>query len=301
VRIGSNRQTPSPAPRLAAVTMVRDERVMLPRWVAHYGRECGPDHLYVIDDNTTDGSTDDLPCSVIRIPSWGDKHFEVTRMRMVSRIAAALLEAYDAVLFADADEFLVADPERHEGLVDLLARREGTEVLGAQALNVVHDARREGPLDPDQPVLGQRRWAKFIPLMCKPSLKRTMAPWVAGSHGMTIPFEIDPDLYLFHLKFAEREHLRETGDHRKALADREGRAAATTWQFAGDDLVTLLDDITRDVEPDDVAPYRTRPKVLADIVREGEGGHYRAHGRRQFNAMRHQPMVSVPERFWGRV
>jgi hypothetical protein len=166
VRIGSNRQTPSPAPRLAAVTMVRDERVMLPRWVAHYGRECGPDHLYVIDDNTTDGSTDDLPCSVIRIPSWGDKHFEVTRMRMVSRIAAALLEAYDAVLFADADEFLVADPERHEGLVDLLARREGTEVLGAQALNVVHDARREGPLDPDQPVLGQRQWAKFIPLMC---------------------------------------------------------------------------------------------------------------------------------------
>ena len=70
---------------------------------------------------------------------------------------------------------------------------------------------------------------------------------------------------------------------------------------AGDDLVTLLDDITRDVDPGNVAPYRTRPKVLADIVREGEGGHYRAHGRRQFNAMRHQPMVSVPERFWGRV
>ena len=51
---------------------------MLPRWVAHYGRECGTDHLYVIDDNTSDGSTDDLPCSVIRIPSWGDKHFEAT-------------------------------------------------------------------------------------------------------------------------------------------------------------------------------------------------------------------------------
>ena len=301
MRFGSARRSTQPEPRLAAVTMVRDESVMLPRWVAHYGRECGSDHLYVIDDNSTDGSTDDLPCSVIRIPSWGDKHFEQTRMRMVSRIAAGLLEAYDAVLFADADEFLVADPERHDGLVDLLRKREDAPALGAQALNVVHDAQRELALEPDQPVLGQRRWAKFIPLMCKPSLKRTTEPWVAGSHGLTIPFGIDRDLYLFHLKFAEREHLRATGDHRKALADAEGRAAATTWQYAGDDLVELLDEITRDVDPSDVAPYRTRPKVLSDIVREGEGGHFRAHGRRQFQAMRSQPMVSVPERFWGRV
>ncbi len=301
MRLRSSRRSTDPEPRLAAITMVRDERVMLPRWVTHYGRECGTDHLYVNDDNSTDGSTDDLPCSVIRIPSWGDKHFEQTRMRMVSRIAAGLLEAYDAVLFADADEFLVADPERHEGLVDLLANRADAPALGAQALNVVHDARREPALDPDQPVLGQRRWAKFIPLMCKPSLKRTAAPWVAASHGLTIPYEIDPDLYLFHLKFAEREHLRATGDHRKALADAEGRAAATTWQFAGDDLVVLLDEITQAVTEEDVAPYRAEQKVLSGIVREGENGHYRAHGRRQFKAMRSQPMVSVPERFWGRV
>jgi Glycosyl transferase family 2 len=301
VRFRSTRRSAESEPRLAAITMVRDERVMLPRWVAHYARECGPDHLYVIDDNSTDGSTDALPCSVIRIPSWGGKHFEQTRMRMVSQIAAGLLEAYDAVLFADADEFLVADPEHHDGLVDLLRKREGAQALGAQALNVVHDARSEPALDPDRPVLGQRRWAKFIPLMCKPSLKRTAEPWVAGSHGLTIPYAIDPDLYLFHLKFAEREHLRATGDHRKALADAEGRAAATAWQFAGDDLVVLLDEITHDVTPDGVAPYRTQQKVLSRIVREGENGHFRAHGRRQFNAMRSQPMVSVPERFWGRV
>jgi hypothetical protein len=299
VRFRISQRTDRSAPRLAAITMVRDEQVMLPRWVAHYGRECGTDHLYVIDDNSTDGSTDDLPCSVIRIPSWGDKHFEQTRMRMVSRIAAGLLEAYDAVLFADADEFLVADPERHEGLVDLLAKRPDVPVLGAQALNVVHDAQREPQLDADRPVLGQRTWAKFIPLMCKPALKRTPAPWVAGSHGTTVPFEIDSDLYLFHLKFAEREHLRATGDHRKALADSEGRAAATTWQFAGDDLVGLLDEITSEVDPAEVEPYRSRPEVLSEIVREAEGGHFRAHGRRQFNAMRVQPMVSIPERFWG--
>lgn len=287
--------------RLAALTMVRDERVMLPRWLAHYGRECGIDNLFVIDDNTTDGSTAGLPCSVIRIPSWGDKHFETTRMKLVSNIAAGLLEAYDVVLFADADEFLVADPLRHDGLVDLVSKRSTADVLAAQGLNVVHDATREGPLDPERPVLGQRQWAKFIPLMCKPAIKRVAAPWVAASHGITVPFEIDPDLYMFHLKFAEREHLRRTGDHRKALADVEGRAAETAWQFAGDDLVDLLDEVVRDVDPASVNPYTPRRKVLGGIIRQGDAGNYRAHGRRQFNAMRGQPMVQVPERFWGKV
>ncbi len=288
--------------RLAALTMVRDERVMLPRWLAHYGRECGVDNLFVIDDNTTDGSTDGLPCSVIRIPSWGDKHFETTRMKLVSNIAAGLLEAYDAVLFADADEFLVADPKRHDGL-----RRPGRRSGPASTCSPRRRStwsttpRREGPLDPERPVLGQRQWAKFIPLMCKPAIKRVAAPWVAGSHGTTVPFEIEPDLYMFHLKFAEREHLRSTGDHRKALADTEGRAAETAWQFAGDDLVDLLDEVVRDVDPASVEPYKPRKKVLGGIIRQGDGGNYRAHGRRQFNAMRGQPMVQVPERFWGQV
>ena len=135
----------------------------------------------------------------------------------------------------------------------------------------------------------------------KPAIKRVAAPWVAGSHGTTVPFDIDPDLYMFHLKFAERDHLRATGDHRKALADSEGRAAQTAWQFAGDDLVALLDEVVGATDPATVEPYRPRKKVLAGIVRQGDGGNYRAHGRRQFNAMRGQPTVEIPERFWGRV
>ena len=64
---------------------------------------------------------------------------------------------------------------------------------------------------------------------------------------------------------------------------------------------TFLDEITHDVDPAEVEPYRSQPRFLSGIVREGEGGHFRAHGRRQFNAMRAQKMVSIPERFWGLV
>lgn len=287
-------------PSLAAVTMVRDEKIMLPRWISHYSRECGgPEHLYVLDDNSSDGSTDDLPCSVTKLADWGSQHFERTRMKLITEFAADLHASYDAVLFADADEFLVADPERHEDLRGLVAARTGKPVIGAMNLNVVHDATREPPLDPDRPVLGQRTWAKFVPLMCKPALRTRALPWVAGSHGTTVPFEIDPDLYMFHLKFAERDHLKAVGDHRKDLADREGRAKETSWQFAGDDLVALLDEVVATADPAEVKPFRPRPQVLEGIVRAADNGTYRAHGRRQVKAMQRQPMVRVPKRFWG--
>lgn len=291
----------APLPRVCAITMVRDEAVMLPRWLAHYGAQVGVEHLVVIDDNTTDGSTDDLPCSVIRVPDWGDRHFELTRMKLVSGIAAGLLAAYDAVIFADADEFLVADPRRHDGLRELLASRPEAAALGATTLNVVHDWAREPALDPGRPVLDQRRLAKFIPLMCKPALKRVDAPWVAASHGLTVPFEVEPDLFMFHLKFAEREHLRAVGDLRKSLADAEGRASATSWQFGGDDLVELLEDITRDVDPTTVEVFKPRQRGLRRIVRETDKGTFRAHGQRQVRAMRDEPLVTVPERFRGLV
>lgn len=286
---------------LAALTMVRDEAEMLPRWLDHYGAQCGVENLFVLDDNSSDGSTDDLPCSVLRLPDLAGRHFEKTRMTLVSGIAAGLLAAYDAVLFADADEFLVADPAKYAGLTDLLAARPERRALGAMNLNVVHDVASEPPLDPRAPVLGQRRLAKFVPLMCKPAVKRTSAPWVAASHGLEEPFEIDPDLYLFHLKFADRDLLRAAGDRRKVLADAEGRAAATSWQFHGDELVDLLAEITAEGAASRAKPFTPPRRKLGRIVQQMDNGSFRATGARQVPAMRKQPLVAVPERFFGLV
>jgi hypothetical protein len=96
--------------RVAAITVARDEATMLPVWIRYYGGQLGMENLYVFDDNSVDGSTDDLPCDVIRIPPVRDGKFESTRMRLVSGFADALLAVYDAVLFCDVDEFVVADP-----------------------------------------------------------------------------------------------------------------------------------------------------------------------------------------------
>ena len=57
----------SDLPRVAALTMVRDEAVFLPIWCRHYLRQVGYGNLYVLDHASRDGSTESLPAQVTKI------------------------------------------------------------------------------------------------------------------------------------------------------------------------------------------------------------------------------------------
>jgi hypothetical protein len=290
-------------PNVAAITMARDEGTMLPRWVAHYSRELGgARNVYVVDDNSVDGSTDNLPCSVLRIPPITKKAFEPARMGTASGLAQALLESYDAVLFADADEFIVADPHKHESLRHYVAARPGRDAVGVVALNVVHRVGIEAALDPAKPILGQRRVAKFVPLMCKPSLKWVAAPWAMASHGIQTPYDVDPELWMFHMKFADRDLLRAAADHRRAMVEMDGRAAVTNWQLGSDPMLKMLDTIAAEVpDLDSLPPWKVPKARLERIVQPFENGVFKATGMRQFTAMESRPFIKIPHRFLGRV
>jgi glycosyl transferase family 2 len=285
-------------PSLAVITMARDEGTMIRRWVDYYAGQVGAEHLVVIDDNSADGSTDDLPCPVIRIPYLRKQSFEPSRMALLAGISAGLLEAYDAVMFCDADEFVVAEPRAHESLRHFVAARPGREAVGVLGLNVVHDVTREDALRDDEPILGQRRLAKFLPLMCKPSMKWQPAAWAHASHGIECPYEIDRELFMFHMKFADRDHLAEVAAHRHHLNTTEGRAKRTSWAQSADEMVALLDEITADLDRDAIAPFEVKGLGLKRIVKH-RGDMWRATGEGQVVAMRNRPMVRVPDRFLG--
>jgi len=282
--------------------MVRNEATMLPRWIAHYSRQCsGPESLVIVDDHTTDGSTDGLPCPVIRIPPFIHRPFEPARLAVVSHLASALLEAYDAVAFTDADEFLVADPDKYGTLRDLVAAKPASRVFGAMGLNVIHQVHDEPPLDPAQPILSQRRLAKFLPLMCKPAVKRVHNPWTAASHGLrNMSWSIDPDLYMFHAKFADRDALRETAEQRREAVEKERRPMRTSWRFGSQSMVSLLEETTRRVPAADQLPvFEPSAELLEGIVQKAKDDVFRARGKRQVPAMRDGHYVLVPERFRG--
>lgn len=282
-------------PHVAAVTMVRDEGPMLRRWIDYYGGQLGLDHLVVVDDNSVDGSTEDLPCTVVRIPPIGKHPFEPTRMGLLSKLAAALLMVHDAVIFADADEFIVPDPSTYDGLRDYLARNDA-DVLGVAALNVVQLA-GEPPLDLAHPFADQRRYAKFLPLMCKPAIKRVDAAWRWASHGIMAPYAIDPQLFMFHMKYADRDLLHAAAERRRAMVELDGRAAETSWSKGPDEQTALLDRIRDEADPASIPTFKPGPKKFEDVVQERPDGSWRAVGAGQMQAMERRPLVEIPKRF----
>lgn len=287
-------------PSVAVLTVARDEAVMLPRWVAHYGAQVGVDNLVVFDDNSSDGSTDDLPCTVHRIPGFRPGMFEGSRMRLVSGVARGLLETYDVVMFTDVDEFVLADPARHASLPDLLRARPDAEVLAPLALNVVHHVGVEDPLDPARPVLGQRRFATFAPVMCKPAIKRVPASWGHASHGIRHPYTVEPELFMVHLKFADRDLLRDAADRRHAMVALDQRGANTSWSKAGGDVVAVLDRLFAGVDPEGVPEFDPATVDLTTLVTRVEKG-WRSPAEAQLKALTRYPLVRVPARLHGLV
>lgn len=287
-------------PNVLVMTMARDEAEMLPRWVRHYAHHVGLANLLVLDDNSTDGSTTGLGCTVHRLPPLPGAGYEAARMRLMSGLAAGFLALYDFVVFVDVDEFLVPDPTRHADLRAFLSTRRDRDVLAPVTLNVVHVPEVEGPLRPDEPVLGQRRYAKFAPLMCKPSIKQVPAAWKWASHGIEAPFVVDPELFMIHLKFADREALRRVAAHRKALVDADGRAKRSSWSQEADEIVAALDRAVAGVDLPEVPEFDPREEDLKSIVEPRDGWH-RAVGPGQVRALEGMPLRRVPRSLLGQV
>ena len=285
-------------PRVTVMTMASNEADMLPRWIEHYGRELGVDNLLVLDDHSVDGSTENLPCPVLKLPPGPWKQpWARTRQRMANDLARGLLASYDVVVFTDTDEFLVPDPARYDGLLHYLAVRSDRAVVAAIGLNVLHNPAVEGPIDPATPVLAQRRFVKFAPGMSKPLVKRIPADWTPGFHGIRAPFAIDPDLWLFHLKYYDVEAMVKAAEHRHSAFEFDNRGSPeSAWALQPEELRSRLSSWVEMPQPDDVADFSARECDLSDVVYHKGNGWYRSFGQ-QLLSMDESPLRRIPQRF----
>jgi hypothetical protein len=186
---------------LAIVTMVYNEPEFLPVWCRHYARQAGPANCYVVDHGSSDGSVDRIgEVNRIRLPR--SPQDDERRAQAISSICTGLLSYYDAVIYVDVDEILVADPALYPSLRDFAAQTQGDAVV-ATGLDVIHAIETEAPIDWSRPVSTQRRWLRFSSAMCKPALIRRPVAWAPGFHSVNIPSVFGSPLFLFHLRYAD--------------------------------------------------------------------------------------------------
>jgi hypothetical protein len=127
----------------AAFTIAQNEPLMLPLWVDYYRRYFDADDLYVLDHDSTDESVRRVADRCHVVPVHRAMSFDHRWLRgTVESFQSFLLSSYETVLFAEVDEFVIADPRRYGGLGDYIARLRHLAVRCA-GFNVVHQ--------PDEP------------------------------------------------------------------------------------------------------------------------------------------------------
>jgi hypothetical protein len=225
--------------RCAVLTMVHNESVFLPLWLRYYSRFFAPGDIYVLDNESNDGSTARL--GFVRIPV---AHSEVDHTWMVRTIEAhqhELLERYDVVLTTDVDEIVAPHPEW--GTLREYVDRFEEEFVNCLGYEILHLTDREGPFRMDQPILDQRHYWFTNGAYDKPALATTPMRWEPGFHAREDgEMVLDPDLYLIHL---HRMDYRICLDRHR---EREGRSwnqrdLAAGW--AAYNRITKADEFER--------------------------------------------------------
>ena len=213
--------------RRALITIVHDEAVFLPLWLRYYGRFFDPGDIYVLDHESTDGSTD-RP-GFVRIPVAHPTVDHTWMVETITDLQHDLLGRYELTVVTDVDEIVAPAP--HLGPLGAYLDRFEEEWVNCLGYELLHMRESEPPLDLARPILDQRHWWFFNDGYDKAAVATVPMRWRAGFHGREdFQFRPDPDLRLIHLHRMDYElcrarHVRRSQLPWAELDAREGWAA----------------------------------------------------------------------------
>lgn len=196
----------SAASTVAVFTIVRDEPFHLSRWFDYYAAHFPTSSLHVLHHVTGAEEEADgqfaaalacfVPENVVRVVN---PHFCPAWLReTVHAQFGTLLLKYDAVLFAEADELLVAVPPATLGSYAAAFVRSSQVAVRCVGYEMHHDFTREPPLDCSRPLLAQRSsWHRNVKYD-KALLSKRPLQYSLGFHECEEDVPQDDALWLVH-------------------------------------------------------------------------------------------------------
>jgi hypothetical protein len=120
------------------------------------------------------------------------------RIEAARDLQKRLLDSYEYVLYADADEILVPDPKKYGDIKDYIAKTDRDYVY-CQGYEIMQ-LEDEAPIDLDRPILRQRRFWYCEDKKSKPLLARVPLAWRPGFHDAANTVRrVDQDFWCLHL------------------------------------------------------------------------------------------------------
>lgn len=271
--------------KIGIVSMVRNDRFFIPKWIDYYGAQLGNENLYLI----LDGHDQAFPeghetINVIRIPrqkqsrTSGDRN----RINLISNFVKALFLRYDLIIAHDIDEILVVDPNQHLTLDEYLQRPVRSASLSALGLDVGQHLDLEQPIDPARPFLEQRSFAHVSARYTKAVVATRPLTWGSGFHRVRFKnFHIDPNLFLFHFGMVDYEISKGRMEDPSLLH--------AGWQGHLDRRFELFDLITKKTPVDGDGLFkqaRRRQSLFRPLFALNKPG-----------MLSEKPIIRIPERF----
>lgn len=226
---------------MAAMTMVGGDHFFLQRWVDYYGDQLGREHLYILSHGgDPEHRRIAQGCNVIYLPHDPTRYcFNQRRWQMMSMFASGFTRYYNWVLTSDVDEIVVVDPAVSTRLVDYLARFDPDDrppVISPLAIEMVHNPTLEpDPIVPERPILEVRRIFRLNANYNKPCITRNKIVMAPGGHYANERRKfLDPDLYLFHLRFIDYQMTHDRLSLRRSQRNQQsGVLNKTTRKVTG--------------------------------------------------------------------
>ncbi len=233
--------------RMAAVTTVKGDHALLRRWVNYHGRLLGRENLYILRHGP-DAEIDRIAAgaNLIHLPDSEDQSgLDHRRWETLSQFTSGLTLYYNWVICTGVDEIVAPDPATGLALPEYLDALfdQGTapQVISPLGVELLCPSPPVAP-DPAVPLLSVWRHFRLKPASSKPCITRKRIAFSVGGQGSTVAdVTLDPRLYLFHLRFADKAgDLTLPGEERSEFPEvvqmmRDGRSrdALGYWAFPG--------------------------------------------------------------------
>lgn len=199
--------------KIAIYTTVTNEPIFLPIWLVYYSKYFKGEDIYIrrhdIKGDWFNKLREKYKFNDIKL-SYSDDN--LSEFGLVEPIKAKQMDedfinklfekGYTCIVNTCVDEFIIADPDRYDGLRHFIEVNKD-KYYHCQGYEIVHNQTEEPPLDFTKPLLPQRKYWWKDARYNKPLIFRELLNWVIGKHFIEGKeqelWSPHPDLYLFHL------------------------------------------------------------------------------------------------------
>lgn len=197
--------------KIGIIARHKNDEKFLNLWYRYYSRFFLDRDIYIIDNESTDGSIEkfrlkhiQVNVSTVKTPYVYDEGV-LTQAVIDKQFELFTHLNYDVVVYTDIDEFIIPDPSRWKDLRNYIEKiMEEREHIGTHGYEIYQDKNEPSLNFDSNQILNQRNWWCECDFYKKPLITRIPVEWGWGFHDFGIEsrewVRADYHLYLFHLQ-----------------------------------------------------------------------------------------------------